>query len=61
MGLAIVAAVAKGHGAEVMVKSRPSQGSTFILTMPLLPRGGALETKILQNLAKPQGAAVRLE
>ena len=39
MGLAIVAAVAKGHGAEVMVKSRPSQGSTFILTMPLLPRG----------------------
>ena len=43
MGLAIVAAVAKGHGAEVMVKSRPSQGSTFILTMPLLPRGAQNE------------------
>ena len=27
-----------------MVKSRPSQGSTFILTMPLL-RGGALENE----------------
>ena len=55
MGLAIVAAVAKGHGAEVMVKSRPNQG-TFILTMPLLPRGGA--TTIRRNPAAPQGAAV---
>ena len=56
MGLAIVAAVAKGHGAEVMVKSRPSQGSTFILTMPLL-RAARLKTKILQNPA-PRGGPV---
>ena len=55
MGLAIVAAVAKGHGAEVMVKSRPSQGSTFILTMPLL-RGGALENEDPPELAKPRKA-----
>ena len=53
MGLAIVAAVAKGHGAEVMVKSRPNQGSTFILTMPLLPRGGALDETIRRNPAAP--------
>lgn len=62
MGLAIVAAVAKGHGAEVMVKSRPSQGSTFILTMPLLPRGGALENEDPPEPGEAaQGAAVRLE
>jgi signal transduction histidine kinase len=62
MGLAIVAAVAKGHGAEVMVKSRPNQGSTFILTMPLLPRGGALdEDDPPEPGGAAQGAAVRLE
>ncbi|MBR8657702.1 ATP-binding protein, partial [Achromobacter sp. Marseille-Q0513] len=61
-GLAIVAAVAKGHGAEVMVKSRPSQGSTFILTMPLLPRGGALENEDPPEPGEAaQGVAVRLE
>ena len=60
MGLAIVAAVAKGHGAEVMVKSRPSQGSTFILTMPLLPRG-ARKRRSSRTRRSLQGAAVRLE
>lgn len=37
MGLAIVAAVAKRHGAEVTVRSLPDTGSTFSLMLPLMP------------------------
>lgn len=35
LGLAVVQAVAKAHGGFVQLKSKPTQGSEFILSMPL--------------------------
>jgi light-regulated signal transduction histidine kinase (bacteriophytochrome) len=34
MGLAIVKKIALYHGGDVIAKSKPGQGSTFIMTMP---------------------------
>jgi two-component system sensor histidine kinase FlrB len=35
LGLAVVQAVAKAHGGLVQLKSKPTRGSEFILSMPL--------------------------
>ncbi|WP_196217183.1 sensor histidine kinase [Cellulosimicrobium composti] len=37
LGLAIVAAIAAGHGGRVLVASTPGVGSTFTLDLPLVP------------------------
>ncbi|WP_454728727.1 ATP-binding protein [Cellulosimicrobium protaetiae] len=37
LGLAIVAAIAEGHGGRVLVASTPGVGSTFTLDLPLVP------------------------
>ena len=56
----IVAAVAKGHGAEVMgeIAAEPGQ---HVHPDHAAVAARRMKTKILQNPAKPQGAAVRLE
>ncbi|MFD4993614.1 ATP-binding protein [Cellulosimicrobium cellulans] len=40
LGLAIVAAIAEGHGGRVLVASTPGVGSTFTLDLPLVPVEG---------------------
>jgi signal transduction histidine kinase len=40
LGLAIVAAIAAGHGGRVLVASTPGVGSTFTLDLPLVPVAG---------------------
>lgn len=40
LGLAIVAAIAVGHGGRVLVASTPGVGSTFTLDLPLAPVAG---------------------
>ncbi|WP_255365079.1 cell wall metabolism sensor histidine kinase WalK, partial [Cellulosimicrobium sp. I38E] len=40
LGLAIVAAIAEGHGGRVLVASTPGVGSTFTLDLPLAPVAG---------------------
>ncbi|WP_237841939.1 sensor histidine kinase [Cellulosimicrobium cellulans] len=40
LGLAIVAAIAAGHGGRVVVASTPGVGSTFTLDLPLVPVAG---------------------
>lgn len=40
LGLAIVAAIAEGHGGRVLVASTPGVGSTFTLDLPLVPVAG---------------------
>ncbi|MGN6239751.1 MAG: sensor histidine kinase [Cellulosimicrobium cellulans] len=41
LGLAIVAAIAEGHGGRVHVASTPGVGSTFTLDLPLVPVAAA--------------------
>ena len=36
LGLSIVAAVAKAHGGTASARSKPGEGSTFVVTLPLL-------------------------
>jgi signal transduction histidine kinase len=40
LGLALVRAVARGHGGEVRVRSTAGEGSTFELVLPVLPAAG---------------------
>ena len=42
LGLALVRAVARAHGGEVLVSSRPGQGSEFQLLLPAPPAPSAL-------------------
>jgi two-component system sensor histidine kinase SenX3 len=41
LGLSLVAHIAEAHGGSVHVKSRPGEGSTFSILLPL-KAGGAL-------------------
>jgi signal transduction histidine kinase len=36
MGLAIVKKIALYHGGDITAKSKPGEGSTFILTLPVV-------------------------
>lgn len=46
MGLAIVRKIALYHGGDITAKSKPGEGSTFILTIPAVhPRKASPETK----------------
>ena len=55
LGLAIVAAIADGHGGRVHVDSTPGVGSTFTLDLPLVPVPGADPTTAA-DAAPPSGA-----
>ncbi len=54
LGLAIVAAIADGHGGRVHVASTPGVGSTFTLDLPLVPVPGAAPATA--DVATPYGA-----
>ncbi|MFH6689674.1 HAMP domain-containing sensor histidine kinase [Cellulosimicrobium funkei] len=54
LGLAIVAAIADGHGGRVHVASTPGVGSTFTLDLPLVPVPGAAPATT--DAATPYGA-----
>ena len=41
LGLPLVAHIAEGHGGTVQVKSRPGEGSTFSILLPLNAGGAA--------------------
>lgn len=41
LGLSLVAHIAQAHGGSVQVKSRPGEGSTFSILLPLNARGAA--------------------
>ena len=54
LGLAIVAAIADGHGGRVHVASTPGVGSPFTLDLPLVPVPGAAPATA--DAATPYGA-----
>ncbi|MCW3064108.1 MAG: multi-sensor signal transduction histidine kinase, partial [Solirubrobacterales bacterium] len=56
LGLAIVRAIAEGHGGEVGVRSEPGAGATFTMILPLTP---ALAAATDQAAAPPGGAGGR--
>jgi two-component system OmpR family sensor kinase len=43
LGLAIVSALVSAHGGTASVQSRPGQGATFRITLPLAPDAGGFE------------------
>ena len=55
LGLALVRAVARAHGGDVLVSSRPGQGSEFALLLPAPPGPAALPA------ASPAGADANSE
>jgi two-component system, OmpR family, sensor histidine kinase KdpD len=44
LGLAVCRAIARAHGGELSVRSRPGGGSSFLLALPLEPAQPAMET-----------------
>jgi two-component system, OmpR family, sensor kinase len=57
LGLAIVSAIAEGHGGRALVASTPGVGSTFTLDLPHEPAGTTAPTAPMP-LLPPPGAAV---
>jgi signal transduction histidine kinase len=46
MGLAIVKKIALYHGGDITAKSKPGEGATFILTLPVVhPQPQKTQTK----------------
>ncbi len=59
LGLALVQAVARGHGGEVYVRSAPGQGSRFELQLPAAPASAATESAIGQEIEPAIGQETR--
>jgi signal transduction histidine kinase len=57
LGLALVRAVARAHGGEVLVRSRPGWGSEFELLLPAVHGSPPLPPPLLPPLLPPAGAA----
>jgi two-component system, OmpR family, sensor kinase len=59
LGLAIVAALVKAHGGAVWVRSRPGEGATFFIALPLAPeavQGAGHEDDAAEPEAEPTEA-----
>ncbi len=60
LGLALVQAVARGHGGEVRVRSVPGQGSTFELVLPVRAPERAEDVPVMTTLpGNNQGGSSR--
>ena len=58
MGLAVVHGIVKVHGGEVRVKSKPGQGSTFSIMLPLMGKDNRdnYVISIKENQINPTGS-----
>jgi two-component system OmpR family sensor kinase len=57
LGLALVLAVARGHGGEVRVHSTPGDGSRFEFLLPELPASGQARSPLADLSDVPSGSA----
>ncbi|WP_454041311.1 sensor histidine kinase [Cellulosimicrobium sp. Marseille-Q8652] len=57
LGLAIVSAIAEGHGGHAAVASTPGVGSTFSLDLPVPTRGGTASVRTTTDGSAPTATA----
>jgi signal transduction histidine kinase len=57
LGLALVQAVARGHGGEIRVRSTPGDGSRFEFLLPELPASGRARSPLADLSDVPSGSA----